>query len=290
MSMTGFGRGSADGADFQLSVEISSVNRKQLDIGVTLARDLQSLEPVVRKLVQQSADRGRITAKVVVERVAGNDCQVKTDTELFGQYQRALAELLATNERDVKLDAGEILRLPGVLTVEEASADADDLTAPLEAATRQAIDVWNAMRATEGKHLADDLRRRLQVVAAEVAAIADRSPEVVSYYRNVLQERIANAEVDVPLDDPRLVTEVALFADRCDISEETTRLRSHFEKFTALLEGTDPCGRPIDFLLQEMHREVNTIGSKANDAQIAQSVVTCKTELEKIREQVQNIE
>ncbi len=290
MSMTGFGRGSADGADFQLSVEISSVNRKQLDIGVTLARDLQSLEPAVRKLIQQSAARGRVTAKVVVERVAGNDREVKTDVELFGQYKRALAELLATDESQVTLDAGEILRLPGVLTVEETSVDTEDLTAPLEAATRIAIDAWNGMRATEGEHLGDDLRQRLQLVASEVATIAERSPEVVTHYRKVLHERIANTEVDVPLDDPRLVTEVALFADRCDISEETTRLSSHFEKFTALLDGTDPCGRPLDFLLQEMHREVNTIGSKANDAQIAQSVVTCKTELEKIREQVQNIE
>jgi len=146
MSMTGFGRGSADGADFQLSVEISSVNRKQLDIGVTLARDLQSLEPVVRKLIQQSADRGRVSAKVVVERVAGNERQVNTDTELFGQYRRALAELLATKEDEVELDACDILRLPGVLSVEEPSVDVEELTAPLEAATRRAIDAWNAMR------------------------------------------------------------------------------------------------------------------------------------------------
>ncbi|QQL45565.1 YicC/YloC family endoribonuclease [Sulfuriroseicoccus oceanibius] len=294
MSMTGFGRGDAHSSDehssVRVTVEISSVNRKQLDIVVNLPRDLQNLEPIVRKQLAASASRGRITAKVIIERESGPSQVVTTNPELFAQFRSALAELTDKPVGDVELSDAEIVRLPGVITIEDASVEATDLTEPLTAATAAAISQWNDMRASEGDHLVKDLLQRLDIIRTTVNRIAERSPEVVAHWRKQLHERLQKAGVDLPQDDDRLLAELTLFADRSDISEETTRLDCHFAKFLSLIEADEPCGRPLDFLLQEMHRECNTIGSKANDAEIAQGVVTCKTELEKIREQVQNLE
>lgn len=285
--MTGYGRGEAVRSGLHFEAEVSSVNRRQLDVVPQLPREAALHEGLVRRLVAAHATRGRVTVKLRIAHEAGSGRRLQVDQALLDEYRRVLGLLLGASP---SLVVGDLLRMPGVVELVETEATPEAVEDGIQAATNVALDAWDAMRAEEGRHLRDDLESRLVAFQAELEGIEARAPIVPGTYRRQMIARLEQAGLPVDLGDDRIVREIGLFADRSDISEERVRLRSHLAKFRSVLEAGDPPGRPLDFLLQEMQREVNTIGSKANDAGIAQHVVAAKTELEKLREQVQNLE
>jgi len=291
-SMTGYGRGECAQDGFKVTVELSSVNRKQSEISVALPRELEVLEAQIRDVVNRSIARGRLTARVSLHSAEGRiSSQVRLNAPLAKAYVRELNRLA----KDLKL-AGPvsldlIARAPGVLQTDEDQADAEDFWPAVEKALRQALVTLLKMREREGTHLARDLAARIGVMRKSSAQIQKLAPEVQQRYREQLIQRLKSAGLEAPgADDERLLKEIVYFADRSDISEELTRLQSHFQQFDDCLDAKEPVGRTLDFLAQEMNREVNTIGSKANDSLISRAVVTLKAELEKFREQAQNVE
>jgi len=290
-SMTGYGRGDAAKDGFKFTVELNSINRKQSDISINLPKELVELEPRIRDEINAHLSRGRINVVVAFHRSnAKAEEQVELDVALAKAYQRAILKLQKDMKLSGPLTLDTILRAPGVLKLAEATTDAESVWPSIEAALRKAITGLVKMREKEGKFLADDLMQRLAILEAGLELIRKTAPEIITRYREQLRTRVKEAGLDVPLDDDRLVKEVVFFADRCDISEEITRLSSHLNQVGDCLKSHEPVGRTLDFLAQEMGREINTIGSKANAAEISKQVVQMKAELEKIREQIQNIE
>ena len=289
-SMTGFGRGEAQAGDLAYRVELSSVNRKQTDIVVGLPRELAPLEPKIRERVAGVVSRGRVNVNINVGTAEGAHGSVQVDEDLAKQYLSALKSIHAKLHLDGPEETFDPMRAPGVVTLGESLPEPDEAWAPLAEALQSALDDLVAMRAAEGAHLREDMLAKLGRLQDHVDAIEKLAPGVAERYRENLHKRLAAGGLDLDLDDERVLREVGLFAERCDISEEITRLESHFIQCAKYIESGDPVGRSLDFLAQEMNRELNTIGSKANDATIAQHVVEAKTELEKIREQVQNVE
>jgi uncharacterized protein (TIGR00255 family) len=290
--MTGHGRGEASEKGFKISVEVSSVNRRQSEISVSLPRPLESLESRVRDEVNRQVARGRLNVKVAWH--AGESdlvARARFNAPLARAYLKELNKLVRELKIANSIALDSLLRLPGVLEDEEELANADEFWPAVEQALVPALKALVKMREREGAHLAKDLRSRMNGMRQSVARISKAAPQMVERYREQLRERIKNAGLETPPpDDERLMKEVVYFADRSDISEEITRLQSHFQQFQDLLQSAEPVGRTLDFLAQEMNREVNTIGSKANDSVISREVVVMKAELEKFREQVQNVE
>lgn len=289
-SMTGFGRGSATTDDGTATVEIACVNRKQAEVVVQLARELAELESGIRRAVLNTISRGRIQVAVQFERPGGAPAPVRVDLALVDALESAFQRISAHTRRAVAPEAADFLRAPGIIRIEDGGLSADTAWPAIERALEVAIEQVLDMRAAEGRDLARDLAARLALLEKTAAAIAAIAPARPERYRDQLLKRLRDAGLELDLHDDRVLRELAVFADRCDISEEITRLDSHFRKFRDYMAGSEPAGRPLDFLCQEIHREFNTIGSKAADAAIAQHVVEAKTELEKIREQVQNVE
>ncbi len=289
-SMTGYGRGQAAAEGLQFTVEIQAVNRKQTDISLSLARELSELEPNIRDLINHSISRGRLNVNVDFSSGFVPAQRGEIDRELARSYYEEMVKVKQELELagDVQIDT--LLRAPGVLRVIEEKIDMEVAWPLVEKALKQAMADLIRMRVSEGKHLAEDIIRRLSVVRENLGRVREIHPEVVQRYRNALKERLENAGLEVALDDERLLKEIAYFADRSDISEELTRLESHLAQFAEHLGSKDAVGRTLDFMTQEIYRELNTLGAKANDAEISQNVVACKSEMEKIREQVQNIE
>ncbi len=289
-SMTGFGEGAATASGIRVAVELSSVNRKQLDININLPRNLVTLDAQVQRSIREEFSRGRVSGIIRVDAADGSAESVKVNEKLAAQYvdriRHAAEKLKLTDD----LGSEAISRLPGVVTVEQDEMAADLVSEVLESALSKALKGLAKMRATEGKALEKDLRERIILLDDYVKAIRKLAPTVVSGYREKLFQRLEEAGLDDLASDERIVKEVALFADRCDISEELTRLKSHMAQTRKLLRSTEPVGRTLDFLCQELFREINTVGSKANEVEITRHVVAFKTELERIREQVQNIE
>jgi uncharacterized protein (TIGR00255 family) len=288
-SMTGYGRGECAREGFKFTVELNSINRKQSDIAVNLPKELIELEPRIRDEINAHLSRGRINAVVAYHRSAAEE-RVELDEVLAQAYLKAIQKLQRKTKLSGAITLDTLLRAPGVLKLAETAVDADAMWASVETALKKALAQLVKMREKEGKFLAADLTSRLGVLATGLAAIRQTAPDTVKRYREQLHTRVKEAGLDVSLDDERLAKEVVLFADRCDISEEITRLDSHLQQFRDCLKSSEPVGRTLDFLAQEMNREINTIGSKANAAEVSQHVVKMKAELEKIREQVQNIE
>lgn len=293
-SMTGYGRGKVTFAGHSITVEISSVNRKQSEIALTLPRALGELEPRVRDEINTRISRGRLTVAVILHEAANRSktasaasINLGAASDYFAQLQR-LSRHLKLKE-PVTLDL--ILRGPGVLgEAERVELDAETLWPGLQKALRQSLDDLLTMRRREGAALAKDLKKRIKYLRTTAQAVAKQAPLVMERHRTTLLERAKNAQLDIAPTDERLLKEIVFFADRSDISEELTRFSSHLDQVEAMLDKDEAIGRTLDFIIQELNREVNTIGSKANDLAISQSVVGMKTELEKIREQVQNIE
>jgi uncharacterized protein (TIGR00255 family) len=289
--MTGYGRGDAGKDGFKFTVELNSINRKQSDISINLPKELIELESRIRDEINAHLSRGRINVGVAFHRSnAKAEDQVELDMGLAKAYHRAIQKLQKEIKLNGSLTLDTILRAPGVMKLAETTVDAESVWPHVEAALRKAIGGLVKMREKEGKFLATDLAERLGLLESGLELIRKTAPEIITRYREQLHARIKEAGLDVSLDDERLVKEVVFFADRADISEEITRLSSHLKQFRDCLKSNEPVGRTLDFLAQEMGREINTIGSKANAAEISKQVVKMKAELEKIREQIQNIE
>ena len=289
-SMTGFGRAEITSGGRKFRAEVASVNRKQTDIVVNIPRELAELEPQVRALVGRAVSRGRINVYLGCEQTGEQHGALKVDHDLAKQYRDALAELSDELGTELSLTGTDLLRAPGVLTVADSTIDADAVWPAIEKVTRKAMTELIKMRRAEGKHLQEDLATRLATLEAEVDAVKGLAPGVIESHRANLKRRLADGGLEIDLSDERILKEIGLFSDRSDISEETTRLASHFKQMAKYVKSREPVGRAMDFLAQEMNRELNTIGSKANNAAIAQHIVNAKTELEKMREQVQNVE
>ncbi len=290
--MTGYGRGECARDGFKITVELSSVNRKQSEISVVLPRELEVLEAQIRDAINHLVARGRITARVALHSADGRmPGRVRLNAALARAYARELARLANDLKLDGPVTLDMLARAPGVFQTDEEMADAEDFWPAIEKSLHQALDMLVKMREREGAHLARDLATRVNIMRKSAAQIQKHAPEVQKRYREQLIQRIQSAGVEAPAgDDERLLKEIVYFADRSDISEELTRLQSHFQQFDDCLASREPVGRMLDFLAQEMNREINTIGSKANDSLISRAVVTLKTELEKFREQAQNVE
>ena len=288
--MTGYGRGEVDHGGAKLSVELNSVNRKQSDIVVNLPRDLAELEPRIRQTINEKISRGRMNVLVTVQESANGARKLALDTNLARFYHEAMLALQKELHAAGEITIGTILQAPGVMRSPEQSVDAIDAWPVLQEALAVALAELIKMREREGKHLAKDLIHRLKVLRKEIKEVRALYPDVVKKYRTALLERIEKAGLNLPIEDERLLKEVMFFADRSDISEELTRLESHLAQFAHHLRKNEPVGRTLEFITQEIFRELNTLGAKSNDAAISQHVVACKSELEKIREQIQNLE
>jgi len=289
-SMTGFGRAEHATSTLAARVEASSVNRKQGEIVVQLPRGYIELEAGIRKAALGKLSRGRVSISIQIEQAEGATDQIRINAKRARALEAAFTELSDAIDRPVQATSADFLRTPEILVFDQESASAEEAIKAVLPAVQEALDSMIAMRASEGKHLHDDIESRLSILENTASEIIGHSPSVVQHYREQLHRRLNESGLEIDLNDDRLLKEIGLFADRCDISEEITRLRSHFEKFREYLGTDEPVGRPLDFLCQELNREFNTIGSKANDATLAQHIVNAKTELEKIREQVQNVE
>jgi len=291
-SMTGYGWSECARDGFKVTVELSSVNRKQSEIAVNLPRELEVLEAQIRDEVNKRIARGRVTARVSLHASEGKDA---ARAHLNRRLAQAYAHELGRLARELKLEGSVsldlLMRAPGVMQSNEEMADAEDFWPAVAEALKKALAKMVKMREREGGHLQKDLCHRIALMRKSVERVNKSAPAVQKRYREQLLERIKSAGLDATqLDEERLLREVVYFADRSDITEELTRLRSHFQQFDDYVGSNEPIGRTLDFLAQEMNREINTIGSKANDSSISREVVVLKTELEKFREQVQNVE
>lgn len=289
-SMTGYGRGEASERGFKITVEVSSVNRKQSEIAVNLPRDLEVLEAQIRDEINRTVARGRLTVRVSVHAASAAGSS-HIDVNLARVYLKELRAL----GKELKLADGVTLdllaRAPGVMQPAASISEADELWPAMAKALKQALTEMIKMREREGSFLARDLRARVAAMQRGVARITKRAPEVAERHRAQLLKRIQAAGLETPpADDERLLKEAFYYADRSDVSEELTRLQSHFQQFEDCVKSSEPMGRTLDFLAQEMNREINTLGAKANDSVISRDIVALKTELEKFREQVQNVE
>lgn len=284
-SMTGYGRGESTAP--RLVVECASVNRKGLEVSCQMPRELAAIEPKVRELVTARVARGRVNVVVnVPSSTTGPATTVDLDfaRDLVRQLREATAELGLTSEPDIN----RLISIPGFLRTTDAGST--DIWPALQEALTSALDALVAMRAREGAALVNDLTNRLATLVDLHAQLTTQAPRVVSDYRGLLQKRLDEAALAIPVDENRLATEIALFAERSDVSEELTRLASHFDQFREKLTGTEPAGRALEFLTQEIFRELNTLGAKAGDSALSRLVVDAKVELDKMREQILNVE
>lgn len=290
--MTGYGRGECSRDGFKITVELSSVNRRQTEISLTLPRELEMLEPQMRDVINRHVARGRVVARVSIHSGDGvSSARMHLNVPLARAYAREMARLARELKLPDTVTLDQLARAPGVLQTDEQLAEGEDLWPAVERALKQALEAMLKMRDREGAHLARDLVQRVDIMRRAAGAIRKHAPEVAKRYRAQLLDRIRDAGLGTPAaDDERLLREVVYFADRSDIAEELTRLESHFQQFEEGRKSKEPIGRTLDFLAQEMNREVNTIGSKANDSRISREVVTLKAELERFREQAQNVE
>lgn len=294
-SMTGFGAASAKANGVSISVELSSVNRKQLDVSLRLPPVLTGQEARVQGIIKETVSRGRISGSVLLE-AAGISGGMKLDLKKAEAAVKQLRAAAKQLKLDDNLSAADLLRIPNLFQNAAADLCVDECFQTLEKALRAALKKLETMRAREGKALEADFRTRLKVLEAMLAEIRTLAPTVVSKHRKKLFQGLESAFAEASADkkdfakDERIIREIALFGEKADISEEITRLKSHIQQFRKIMRSPEPAGRPLDFLAQEFFREINTIGSKANDLQITEQVVAFKAELERIREQIQNVE
>lgn len=289
-SMTGYGRGTASLDGRELTIELKSVNNRFLDIGMKLPRQLSFLEDSFRALLKDSLDRGHVDVFVNYRNLRSDAKTVRVDEALLKAYLASARESAKALDLDDDLTLSKALTLPDVTMILPADEDQQALKELGDAVMRTAIEGLKAMRLKEGERLKLDLSSRMDTMTGYAEAIEQRAPAVVEEYRTRLTARIEELLGETEVDRARLATEVAIFADRAAIDEEIVRLNTHLVHFRELLEAKEPVGRKMDFLVQEMNRECNTIGSKANDGELTNIVLLCKAEIEKLREQIQNIE
>ena len=288
--MTGYGRARATRNLRDITVEIRSVNNRYLDCTVKMPRMYAFAEDAVKARVQKAVSRGKVDVYITVDASAADVAQVNVNTALAAQYAQALRALAAVCGTEGQVTPEQLARFPEVLTVTKADEDLECVSADLCAVLDEALDSYNAMRAVEGVKLAEDIGARLTAIEGMTAQVEERSPETVREYQQKLTARMQEVLQSTAIDEQRILQEAAIYADRIAVDEETVRLRSHVSQLRGMLQSDQPMGRKMDFLIQELNRESNTIGSKCSNLDIARIVVDLKGEVEKIREQVQNIE
>ena len=290
VSMTGFGRGEFSDQGWKVTVELKTVNHRYLDVNIRTNGHYFGLEEVVCAYIKEKFSRGRIDLYIKIEELEDKERMVKLDKALLQGYIEVLREIQNELPGAPPITLDQIIRLPEVIQLSSEEIDVDELSQvvlkALEIASLNAIN----MRGIEGQKLAKDIQKRLESIRTSIQFIEQRAPFVVTHYQEQLLNNLNELLKGTSLSEERFLQEIAIFADRCNIDEEIVRFSSHVEQFSKTLKAEEPVGRKLDFLIQEMNREINTIGSKANDLEIAKKVVEVKSELEKIREQVQNIE
>ncbi len=289
-SMTGFGRAKLEKNNRIYNIEIKSVNHKYNDITIKLPRSLSYLEDKIKKEISNNISRGKIDIFISFENYSEEGKQIIVNRELVKEYMQEFKKIAEENNLNLNFSVTEITKLPEVLTLKETQEDEKIIEEELFECLKEAISNFVNMREQEGNKIKEDLLLRIEKIAQKVEKISEYSTRLVEEYVVKLEQRIKELlKVDV-VDETRLAMEVVLYADKCSVEEELTRLRSHIMQFKNMLEETKPIGKKMDFLMQEMNRETNTIGSKSGSLEITNLVVNIKTELEDIREQVQNIE
>ena len=288
-SMTGCGSGKVQQDGWEVTLDLKTVNHRFLDIGMRLPRNLNFLEQTVRDRLSRKLRRGHADVFLTVKRTDTSALSVECDPELAGLYAQAAEKLAAETGIRNDLTVSQLMRMEGVLTVNEREMDEELVSRICAEAADIAVEQLVEMREREGVNLKEDLRIHLDAADALRKAILGRAPMVVNEYRDKLENRLKSLVTDA-VDPQRLAQETAIMADRCAIDEELARLDSHIRQMRKYLESEEEIGKKMDFLIQEMNREANTIGSKASDADIAQHVVDLKSEIEKMREQIQNVE
>lgn len=289
-SMTGYGRGESPGPEFNCIVEMRSVNHRYRDIFLRLPRELSEFEDRLRRLVAKHFDRGRIDVSVTLEEAGESLTAVKTNRSLIDSYVHHTRQLADDLGLPWDLGVHDLISLPGVMELVPMQVDCEIIWSRLEESTLSAITGLQEMRSKEGRFLAQDVIARTQLIEEHIERIAERAPRVSEDYKMKLKERLKEFLGDTLIDESRITMEALVYADKSDITEELVRLRSHIAQIYEVIYQDEPIGRRLEFLVQEMQREVNTIGSKAQDSDISHMVVNIKSELEKIREQIQNIE
>lgn len=289
-SMTGFGRAEVVTAERKITVELKSVNHRYLDLNIKMPKKLSFLEGSIRSLMKEYMQRGKVDVYITYEDYTMNGAALKYNRELAKEYLDYLKKMEEEFglENDIRLST--LSRYPDVLTMEEQSVDEEQLWSNLEGPLREACSKFVETRTREGEHLKNDLMEKLQGLDAKVSAVEERSPEVVQAYREKLEAKVHELLEDSQIDDSRIAAEVVLFSDKICNDEETVRLHSHIKGMEKILNEKEGVGRKLDFMAQEMNREANTILSKSNDLTISNIAIDLKTEIEKIREQIQNIE
>ena len=289
-SMTGYGRAveTVNGREF--TVEIRSVNNRYLDCTVKLPRSFSFAEEAVKAAVKAAVSRGKVDVYITVRSETEADVQVTLNKPVDEGYLAAMRQMVAEYGVADDISVSVLSRMSDVFVVDKPKADEDQLKADLLSVVDKALAAYDQMRITEGLALEHDLRSRAATILELVAQVEELNPKTVSDYRKRLEEKMREVLENKSIDESRILTEAAIFADKVAVDEETVRLRSHLEQMDAMLSGTGGIGRKLDFLLQEMNREANTTGSKCSDVKVARIVVDIKAELEKIREQTQNIE
>ena len=289
-SMTGYGSAKGSCQGLNISVELKSVNNRYLDCSVRLPRGFLFAEDAVKAKVQSHIARGKVDVFIGIDSTGTDAVLVKVNEQLAAGYVAAIRQLSESFGLESSLSALALGRMPDVLTVEKQDADAEMVTAAIAEITEQALAAYDAMRVREGEKLRDDISGRLNTIEAYVGEVERRSPETVKEYRERLWRKMTEVLQNTALDEQRILLEAGIFADKVAVDEETVRLRSHIAQMRSMLDEGSPIGRKMDFLVQEFNRESNTIGSKCNDSAVTKIVIELKSEIEKIREQIQNIE
>lgn len=289
-SMTGFGAGDAETADFKVHIEVKAVNQRFLETNYHMPYSMNMFENQLTKKIKEYASRGKLDINIRFQDLRDKAVTVKVDKGLVAAYGQALQEISSQLELSAPVTAAQIASYPDVLKLNEENADLEAAQPVLMQAMEQALESFVAMREAEGQNIQRDLLARISTLENFVGELEKLAPEIVAAYRqrleNLLREYLAKEDIE----ESRIIQEVALFTDKVNYTEETVRLRSHFDQFRQIITAGEPVGRKLDFLIQEMNREINTVASKANSAGAAQFVVDVKSEIEKIREQIQNIE
>lgn len=289
-SMTGYGRAQQRFDEREVTVEIRAVNHRFFEFSARIPRSYGYLEEKLKALVGGQVSRGKVEAAVSIVSISGAGAEVQVNFELARSYAEALRTLREPLELSDDLSLSAFSRLPDIFTVRKIEEDAEAVWNDVRQTAEAALERFLEMRRSEGGRLQEDILKKAAAIEGYVGEVERRSPETVREYRERLYQKLQELVADRAVDDARVLQEAGIFADRVAVDEETVRLRSHLCELRGILEGSGPCGRKLDFLLQEVNRETNTIGSKAQDAALARTVVEMKSEIEKIREQIQNIE
>jgi uncharacterized protein (TIGR00255 family) len=289
--MTGYGRGVHNSSEYNITVDIKSVNHRYLDCYFKILKTYSHMEERLRRMITKKVSRGKLDVSINIERISTPENKVELNRAMVAAYLAAIQEMKSDYRLQGEIDIQSVISLPEIFTVIQPEEDQEKLAEATGMALEQALQALLQMRKVEGEKLVTDLQQKLALLREYYLKLTEFAPLVIVNYREKLAKRLQELlPADMELDPNRLTMEVAIFADRSDVSEELVRLDSHLQQFSQTLRLAEPVGRKLDFLIQELNREINTIGSKANDLKIAQIVIDFKTELEKLREQIQNLE